>query len=153
MHTLGLRVSPKEVTFCVFDCTNINIKNLEKISVPNALETPEKLKYIRATLLDILREYDIQKAGIKLTEPNAQKISIERVQIEGVIQETFASSMLQAYYQGPLATIASKLGMNKTELKGLIQNATKHDQIDDWNGYKDKEREAILVAMGAENVK
>lgn len=152
MHTLGLRVSPKEVTFCVFDFSENEIRNLEEIRVPNALETPEKLKYIRATLLDVLREYDIQKAGIKLTEPNAQSISIERVQIEGVIQETFASSMLLAYYQGPLATIASKVGMNKTALKQLIKDATQYDQVDDWSDYSEKEREAILVAMGAENV-
>lgn len=152
MHTLGLRVSPKEITFCVFNLSENEIENLEEIRVPNALETPEKLKYIRATLLDILREYDIQKAGIKLTEPNAQRISIERVQIEGVIQETFASSMLQAYYQGPLATIASKLGINKTVLKKIINEAAECDFVEDWNDYKEKEREAILVAMGAKNV-
>lgn len=152
MHTLGLRVSPKEITFCVFDISNNNIVNLEEICVPNALEIPEKLKYVRATLLDVLREYDIQKAGIKLTEPNAQKISIERVQIEGVIQETFASSMLKAYYQGPLATISSKLDMNKTALKELINESAECDFVSDWNDYKEKEREAIVVAIGARNV-
>ncbi|MGL5402690.1 MAG: hypothetical protein ACRC9I_02640 [Acinetobacter sp.] len=152
MNTLGLRVSPKEITFCVFDLSNNNIVNLEEICVPNALEIPEKLKYIRATLLDVLREYDIQKAGIKLTEPNAQKISIERVQIEGVIQETFASSMLKAYYQGPLATISSKLDMNKTALKELINESVECDFVLDWNDYKEKEREAIVVAIGARNV-
>lgn len=152
MQTLGLRVSPKEVTFCIFNHTSDEIINIEELRIPNALDTPERLKYLRASLLDILREYNIEKAGIKLTESNARSMSIDRIQIEGVIQETFASSSLQAYYQGPLATVASKHSINKTQLKKHIKNEDDFVRIDDWCDFSEKEREAILVAIGAQNV-
>lgn len=107
MNVLGLRASPKEVTFCVFNTEFNEVINVEEIKIPNALETPEKLKYVRATILDVLREFKIVAAGIRLTEFNAKSPNFERIQIEGVLQESFASSTLSFYYQGALGTICS----------------------------------------------
>ncbi|HAS8114248.1 TPA: hypothetical protein I7666_13140 [Vibrio vulnificus] len=152
MKTLGLRVSPTEVTFSIYDTESQTVVNVEEIRVPNSLNTPEKLKYIRATLLDVLREYEVQKAGIRLTEPTARSFSIDRVQIEGVIQETFASSMLLAYYQGAIATIAAKVNVPKASMKDLIAGRTIFHEFEDWGDLNDKQREAVLVAVGAENV-
>ncbi|KOO13567.1 hypothetical protein AKJ18_17535 [Vibrio xuii] len=152
MKTLGLRVSPTEVTFSIYDTESQTVVNVEEIRVPNSLNTPEKLKYIRATLLDVLREYEVQKAGIRLTEPTARSISIDRVQIEGVIQETFASSMLLAYYQGAIATIAAKVNVPKASMKDLIAGRQIFHEFEDWGDLNDKQREAVLVAVGAENV-
>lgn len=152
MKTLGLRVSPTEVTFSIYDTESQTVVNVEEIRVPNSLNTPEKLKYIRATLLDVLREYEVQKAGIRLTEPTARSISIDRVQIEGVIQETFASSMLLAYYQGAIATIAAKVNVPKASMKDLIAGRKNFHEFEDWGDLNDKQREAVLVAVGAENV-
>lgn len=152
MNTLGLRVSPTEVTFCIFNTDDQSLINVEEIKVPNSLSIPEKLKYIRSTLLDVLREYQVEKAGIRLTEPTARSVSIERVQIEGVIQETFASSALLAYYQGAIATIASKVGEAKSAMKPLIAGTQTFRELEDWDAFNSKQREAILVAVGAENV-
>lgn len=153
MNTLGLRASPKEVTFCVYNTEFDEIVNVEEIKIPNALEVPEKLKYVRATILDILREFQIDSAGIRLTEFNARSPSYERIQIEGVLQEAFASSTLRAYFQGALTTIASKLGEDKTRLSQLIKTVdANYDRVPDWSEFSDKEREAILAALGAEHV-
>lgn len=152
MNVLGLRASPKEVTFCVFNTEFNEVINVEEIKIPNALETPEKLKYVRATILDVLREFKIVAAGIRLTEFNAKSPSFERIQIEGVLQESFASSTLRFYYQGALGTIASKLGSNKTSLSDLIKTADEYDTVPDWSEFTEKEREAILTAIGAGNV-
>lgn len=153
MNTLGLRASPKEVTFCVYDTVSSDIVNIEEIKIPNALDMPEKLKYLRATVLDILREYDIDSAGIRLTEFNARSVCFERIQIEGVLQEAFASSTLREYFQGALTTIASKLGKDKTILANLIKNkASDYVGVPNWRQYTDKEREAVLAALGAEHV-
>jgi len=153
MNTLGLRASPTEVTFCIYDTDSNEIINVEAIKIPNALEMPEKLKYIRATILDVLREYNVRTAGIRLTEDIARKPSVERIQIEGVLQEAFASSTLINYFQGALGTLASKLGENKTLLSTLIKTKTAvYDRVDGWEQYDDKEREAIIAAIGAKNV-
>ncbi|MGL1114612.1 hypothetical protein [Vibrio vulnificus] len=152
MNVLGLRASPKEVTFCVYNTEYDEIVNVEEIKIPNALETPEKLKYVRATILDVLREFNIVAAGLRLTEFNARSPSFERIQVEGVIQESFASSTLQSYYQGALVTIASKLGDDKTRLSNLIKTASDYERVPDWDKFSEKEREAILTAIGAGNV-
>jgi hypothetical protein len=152
MNTLGLRASPTEVTFCVYDTVKNVILNVEEIRIPNALNMPEKLKYLRATILDVLREYQIIKAGIRLTEHSAMSSSPERIQIEGVLQEAFASSTLKNYFQGALVTIASKLSTDKTTLFNLIKTSSEYDAIDNWCDFNVKEREAILVALGAINV-
>lgn len=152
MKTLGLRVSPTEVTFSIYDTESQTVDNVEEIRVPNALSTPEKLKYIRSTLLDILREYEVQKAGIRLTEPTARSVSIDRIQIEGVIQETFASSMLIAYYQGAITTIAAKVNVPKTSIKDFIAGKEIFNEFEGWEALNDKQREAVLVAVGAGNV-
>ncbi|MDF2186169.1 hypothetical protein O1O06_15605 [Grimontia hollisae] len=153
MNTLGLRASPKEVTFCVYSAEFDEIVNVEEVKIPNALDMPEKLKYIRATILDILREFKIEYAGIRLTEFTAKKISVERIQIEGVLLEAFASSTLKGYFQGTLTTIASKLGEDKTRLSTLIKDGTADfERVEEWNQFSDKQKEAILAALGAQNV-
>lgn len=152
MNTLGLRASPTEVTFCVYSSEDSKILNVEEIKIPNALGMPEKLKYLRSTALDVLREYQIDNAGIRLTEHSARSPSFDRIQIEGVLQEAFASSMLKNYYYGALVTIASKLNTDRTTLSNLIKQDEEYDAIDNWSVYSEKEREAILVAIGACNV-
>lgn len=154
MRTIGIRAAPREVTFAIYDidaAAAAAVINVEGIRVPAALSIPENLKYIRSNLLDILREYEIEKAGIRTTEPNSQQLSIERIQIEGVVQEAFASSMLRAYYAGPIATIAAKLKINRASFKEIV-DGDNYFEIENWGKMKANEREAILTAMGAANV-
>lgn len=151
MKTIGIRAAPKEVIFAVCEDDPAAVLNVEPIRIPAALSIPESLKYVRSNLLDILREYKIEKAGIRTTEPSAQSMSIERIQIEGVIQEAFASSMLKAYYAGPIATIAARLQINRANFK-LIVEGDNHFDIDNWDDMKANEREAIMTAKGAFSV-
>jgi hypothetical protein len=95
VRTLGIRAAPRVITFAVYDSAERAVLNIEDIKVPIAFEAPDALKYVRNNLLDVLREYEVERAGIRTTEPSAQTISIERIQIEGVIQEAFASSSLK----------------------------------------------------------
>lgn len=61
MNALGIRVEPKKVTFVVIDNSDneADIKNVETIKIPVSLDFPAKLKYVRNTVLDIIREYSI----------------------------------------------------------------------------------------------
>lgn len=148
MHTLGIRVSPKEVVFAIYNNETKSIINVESLKVPCALNTPEQLKYIRNSILDILREYSVCKAGIRVTEGNSKNKSIQRLNIEGVIQETFASSSVNEYKTLVLSSIASKLGTNAKELKKFIANQENDTQIDmDISGFNKEQIESILVAV------
>jgi len=151
LRTIGIRVSPTEVTFSIYDTDDNSIINIEEIAIPNALSTPEKLKYVRCNILDVLREYGVEKAGIRLTEPSARTIKIERVQIEGVIQEAFASSTLDDYYYGAISTIAAKNNIERRRIKPLIKGEESYEGVENWQELSDKEREAVLTAIGAMN--
>ena len=67
------------VTFAVFDADHDSIVNVEEIRIPAAFQIPAALKYVRSNLLDVLREYGVERAGVRVTEPNAQTMSIERI--------------------------------------------------------------------------
>jgi hypothetical protein len=92
MITIGIRAAPKAVTFAIYDSDAKTIINIEEIKIPAAFSSPDGLKYLRNNLLDVLREFKVEKAGVRASEPSARNPSIERIQIEGVIQEAFASS-------------------------------------------------------------
>lgn len=151
MITIGIRAAPKVVTFAVYDLNAKTVVNVEEIRVPAALDTPDSLKYVRSNLLDVLREYRVEKAGVRAAEPSAQSTSIERVQIEGVIQEAFASSQLTGYYVGHISSISSKLGIARSDFKPMVAG-TKAFPVQNWKQLSKEEREAVLCAIAATNV-
>lgn len=150
MKTIGIRAAPKSVTFAIYDSEQSLVINVEEIRIPAAFPTPAALKYLRSNLLDVLREYQVERAGVRVTEPSAQSMSIERIQIEGVIQEAFASSDLHSYYVGQISSISKRLGLDRTRFKPLV--AGENDLgIENWDKMSKEEREAILCAMGAKD--
>jgi len=150
MLTIGIRAAPSAVTFAVYDSDRREIINVEEIVIPVAFDVPDALKYVRSNLLDVLREFQVERAGLRVTEPFAQQLSIERVKIEGVIQEAFASSALQSYYMGTIATMAGRIGENRDIIKPMVKGAV-DPGVEGWAGHSEIEREAILCAMGAVN--
>ncbi|PNK60658.1 hypothetical protein [Psychrobacter sp. FDAARGOS_221] len=148
MNTLGIRVKPKEVIFSVYDSKSNSFINIESLKVPCAITIPEQLKYVRSNILDILREYSISRAGIRVAEGNAQSKSIQRFYLEGVIQETFASSSVSDYRTLVLSSMASKLSTNAQELKKFI-NKEKNDTEIEINvaDFNKEQIESILVAV------
>lgn len=150
MITIGLRASPRSVTFAIYDSAAKAVLNVEEIKIPAAFDTPDGLKYIRSNLLDILREYQVDRAGVRVTEPSAQRPNMDRVQIEGVLQEAFASSTLSSYYVGQISNISHKLGIQRVDFKPLVEGEADYD-IENWSEMSREEREALLCAIGAVN--
>jgi hypothetical protein len=149
MRTIGIRAAPKIVTFVIYDPDIPKIINVEDIKVPLAFTTPDALKYIRNNLLDILREYQVSRAGIRVTEPSAQKTSIERIQIEGVIQEAFASSSLGYYYVGQISSISARIGIQRSDFKKYIDGSLDFEEVENWNSFSPNQKEAVFCALGA----
>ena len=124
---------------------------MELIKVPQALDFPSRLKYIRNTVLDILQEYSIPFAGIRVVESNSKNISFERLQIEGVIQEAFASSSITSYFTGQMQSISRNISITTETYKEITTNRDSTFPIlESWELCKDKDhKEAALVALGA----
>lgn len=150
MIAIGIRAAPKTVTYAIYDSEARNIVTIDEIVVPLALPVPAALKYIRSNLLDILREYKVELAGIRVTEPTAKSPSIDRIQIEGVIQEAFASSDLQGYYIGQISSISARLKIQRSQFKPLVTGELEFP-IENWSRLGTAEREAALCAVGACN--
>ena len=145
--TIGFRATPTDVRFAVFDGDQRSVVNIEILRIPTAFSGPEGLKFIRSNVLDILREYDVAYAGIRTTEPSAQSIDLRRVQVEGVIQEAFASSTLKGFYAGPIAIIAHRLGIDRARFKPMV--AGENDLgVDGWADMPTDPRCPVTSAHG-----
>jgi Holliday junction resolvasome RuvABC endonuclease subunit len=151
MKTIGFRVNPNQVTYAVLDSDVNTVVVVDKINVPKALTTPEALKFMRSTVLDVLREYEIEQAGIRVAEHTQHAPSVQRIQIEGVIQEALASSTVLAYFASQIALISAKVGIERTTFKKIVSGEDDFDQIANWKDHSEEEREALLTALGAMN--
>lgn len=151
--SIGIRVKPDCVIYSIIreNDNDDEVLIVDKVNVPVALEIPEQLKFIRCTLLDIIYENQVNKACIRITETTAQKISIERVNIEAIIQELFASSTIEKYYIGQISNISAKLGMARENFKKII-DSKECDFIKDWNNFNKEEKESLLASLSALNI-
>lgn len=150
MSSLGIRATTNAVFIAVYCNKSLTILNVEQIKIPKALSTPLALKFIRSSILDIMREYQIKSACIRVTEAIGT-LYISRIQIEGVIQEAFASSDLEKYCVGNIASISKLNGFKRDRFKPMVQDGANDLNIENWESHKKEEREAILAAIGANN--
>jgi len=153
MNAIGIRCNPHKIFYSIIELNDdsFSIINQELI-IPKSFDIPNKLKYVRKTFLDIFAEYNIQTAGIKITEHNAQSPDLFRIMLEAVIQELIASSSVSYYFTGVISSISSKLGIpNDGQLKKIIEGTTQFADINDWSTYSKEYRESILVCFASTN--
>lgn len=153
--SIGIRVKPDSVIYSIIreEGKDKTIILNDKVNIPIALQVPEQLKFIRSTFLDIILENHVNLACIRVTEPAAQRTSIDRINIEAVIQELIASSTIEKYYIGQISTISAKLGIARERFKPIIENKEKECEFfKDWNKYTKEEKESLLAALSAFNI-
>jgi len=154
MIGIGLRVySNKKIYYSIIEETvdSYNFLTVDFINIPLAMNEPERLNYIRNTIVDIIAEYDISTALVRVKESlfNMTKRDIERFYIEGVLLESLAGSTVSKYKLGQIATIAMLLEIERTKFKKLADGDLIFEKIPDdidWSGICCKEeRESILA--------
>ena len=148
MRILGVRVAPKVASFVVYCTEEEKLMCVDVIKIPLMLSTPERLRYIRNNILDIIREYNVSVASIRISETIARSINIDRLYIEGVIQETFASSNISSYYTLRKNSICSRLNIDMKSFDAIVSGKSQYMDID-MAKYDINTREAILAAMSA----
>jgi len=151
MRAIGIRVAPRAVTYVIYDWAVKEVISVDRVNVPKALEVPEALKYVRNTILDVIREYNIERAGIRIIENVAKRPSHERIQLEGVIQEAIASSTVSDYYCGQIASISARVGIPRVDFRKYIEGDLVFEAVENWAGHTSEEKEAMLTAIGAAN--
>lgn len=150
LRAIGIRVSPRDVFYAVVEKGDEHqVLAVASVVVPPALDLPERLHFIRTTILDLMTEYEVRRAGIRLTEPTAKSTSVERLNLEGVIQELISSSDVEAYFAGPIATIAARLGeVDRSRVKEYFEGQP-FMGLEGWSDYIREQRESIVTAVAA----
>ena len=152
MVSIGVRVEPKKIHYSVFDSLEGDFVTVDNVTVPLVLSVPDRLKYIRSNLIDLLEEYNIDKAGIRVVENNVRNPSVDRLYIEGILIEalasrknivltTFVLSQIAKVHSSDIKTIQKIIGKKHLELQ---VNSFNYD-VSDYDG---KEIEAMLVGKG-----
>ncbi|MBD3582742.1 hypothetical protein [Flavobacterium selenitireducens] len=152
--SIGIRATPSQVFYSVVTETdnNIEIKLTDKVILPKSMETPEQLKFLRSTLLDIINENNATLGCIRIAEASARSISVPRIYLEGVIQELIASSSIERYYVGQISNISAKLNINRNEFKPFVANENIFMGIAIWPELNAETRECVMAAISALNL-
>jgi len=112
MRAIGFRASPTGVVFAIIEgevgpsASPFKVLAGDAVPIPAALWPPNQLHFVRTVLLDVMEEFGVERAGLRLTEYLAGKSHPFRDNIEGVIQELLASSDVAWYIAGRNATLA-----------------------------------------------
>jgi len=152
MRAIGLRASPTVVTYAVVDGADdkYEVTSLDVVEVPRALLAPNQLHFMRTVLLDVMEEFEVTRAGLRIAENTARSRSVFRDNLEGVIQELLASSSVEWYFAGQIARIASMLGYtDRTVIRRMVDGDETPPSSTGWSNYSKEQREAFLVACAA----
>lgn len=157
MKAIGIRVKSKEIIYCVVEEKKINdeiecyIHTNEKLIVPQALEMPDRLSYVRTSFESIIKEFNVDSAGIRIAEmSNTVNTSIiERMYLEGVIQELLSNCSVNHYFSGRKSKIARLLETDQKTVSSFMDGVTPLYGFSDWNGYTTEEREAIVAGFAS----
>jgi len=148
MRCIAIRVSPSEIFYAIGEADRDDSYeySLESIIVPKILEIPDRLSYVRNVLQSIVTEQKITYAGLRLSEGNAQSQSIDRIYLEGVIQEFFSNSSIEVYQTFRIPSLAAKINKKSSEVKQWIKDGKMLDEyFDEWSTLKVEKREALLI--------
>lgn len=157
MHSIGIRVSTKKneskgkIFFAVIKIENrtLSLIRTSTIVIPTSLDVPEQLAYVRTNLLAIIKQYSIKFAGLRIAEGSASTQIPYRKNIEGVIQELFANSEIEAYELLLINKFARIFSKSNAEIKSVIEGKSDFDNIpkEEWKSHPKEIRESILASL------
>lgn len=149
MRILGVRAAPKVASFVVYCTEDLGLKCVDVINIPATLDTPEKLKYVRNNILDILNFYKVDIASIRVAESNSQNLNIDRLYVEAIIQEAFSSSLVKKYFTVRKTGIKSSLSLDENTYKNILKSHSSLKKLDNTS-FSPETNEALLAALTAE---
>lgn len=158
MNALGIRVTPKIIYFAIvnYNGNNVVLDVVDKIIIPVSMDIPDQLCFVRTTLFSIIKEFNIQNAGIRRMEDNSPSKKLNQIIIrayfEGVIQELISNCSIEKYFSGKIQSIAKLLSKDSNTIKQLFVGDVNLFSISNWENYKSEERESISYAIAALNI-
>ena len=157
MKAIGIRVKAKDIVYCVVEERSEGgeircyIHANEKLIVPQALEMPDRLSYVRTSFESIIKEYGVENAGIRIAEMSSKVNNsvIERTYLEGVIQELLSNCSVDNYFSGRKNTIARLLEFDQRTISSYIDGESALYDFENWDDFSKYEREAIVAGFAS----
>jgi hypothetical protein len=157
MKGIGIRVlSNKKIYYSIIEKEGevFNYISISHLVVPLAMNKPERLNYIRNAIIDIIQEYNIKCALVRVRErlTNINNLAVERFYIEGVLLESIAGSSVAKYALGQISSITKHLEIERSDFKKLAENELQFENLPeaiDWSNLSKEERESILSCHAA----
>ena len=100
MVDIGIKVSPEEIYYTISKNLQYNKEILysSNLVVPKALDIPDKLSFIRNTLISVINQYSVQRASLKIIEKDIKDENIiNLIKLEGIIQELLSTSGVEIW--------------------------------------------------------
>ena len=154
-RSIGLRATPDRVWFAVIeagDAGELESLVATSLPIPGALTPPDQLRFVRQAVSDTITEYGVALAGIRLAESVARRIPRRRLHVEGVVQELLASSSVESYFYGSIASIARLLGEPDRRVVTGYAEGKPFREFEGWSDLAREQRESILVATAAHSL-
>lgn len=158
MRYIGIRAHHKELFYSIIE-ENIesegdyDVISISSIKLPQALDVPERLSYMRNLLITLINQYSIKYASIRVIEGSARSGLTDdilfRVAIEGVVQELFADSSISSYMLACNSRVASILRTQSKKIKDIAKelNLKNNYKRDDGRVLSDDAQESLVVAI------
>ena len=100
MVEIRIKISPEEIYYTISEHTQYSKKILSssKLIVPQALDTPDKLSFIRSTLISLINQYNVQRANLKIVKLDFKdEKTIDLIKLEGIVQELLSTSGVELW--------------------------------------------------------
>lgn len=153
MRAIGFRAAPSTVTYAIGDGDGTSglftLVACGELPIPAALLPPNQLHFVRTVLLDVMRGYQVRRAGLRLAEMSRGPTNLFRSNVEGVLQELLASSQVRWYFTGRKDRIASLLSEDRKAITRFIDGDAAPPYSMEWAQHGIETREAILAACAA----
>lgn len=162
MLSIGIKASVKLITYAIYDNKGKNILLTGEIymPLPKIMDEPQSYRFLRYSIIDIINNMKIENeyikiASIRAIEQISKNKNAKRIEIEGVIKESFASSYIDKYVVLNKKNILKSLDCDSSQLDQLLKNKASYNltnfinkEINNWDEISNCDyREASLMAL------
>ncbi len=150
---LGINISTKFVYTAIVEQTKkaYRLSDFFPVRIPYILPTSARLHYIRTFILDIIYTSEINFIAIRMADRQSSRISYERIETEGVLNELSIQAPTEYSLAGTLKDFAEILGI-RDNINNYIDGKIDYLAIKNWYLCPNTEtKEAVIGARAVFN--
>jgi hypothetical protein len=153
MRSMGIRVASNEVFYAIIEGTVLNPSLIfhSKLAIPKSFKDGQALSWVRESIMNVLKEYQISSVFIRTIEPKARigkKAITNRCKIEAVLLEA-ANTSGSRNSEGALVTITSLLAAKSVKSAKEYLELEEFREVEGWEDLNDNYKEASLAGIAA----